>query len=70
MTVVARPGVPETAGGGIRAKGAPGRLDLSESGERGTPVTEGSGLRPSRLTGVPEASSRGGGGKLAVVSGP
>ena len=69
MTVVARPGAPETAGGGIRAKGAPGRLDLSSRG-RGTPVTEGSGLRPSRLTGVPEASSGGGGGKRAIVSGP
>lgn len=36
MTVVARPGAPETAGGGIRAKGVPGRLDLSESGEGDT----------------------------------
>ena len=35
-------------------------LDLFKSGERGTPVTKVSGLRPSRLTGVPEASSRGG----------
>ena len=35
-------------------KGAPGRLDLFESGERGTPITKVSGLRPSRLTCVPE----------------
>ena len=48
-------------------KGAPGRLDLFESGERGTPVTKVSGLRPSRLTCVPEV---GWVGEQAVISGP
>ena len=56
--------LPEEASG---PKGAPDRLDLFESGEVGTPVTKVSGLRLSRLTGVPEV---GWGGEQAVVSGP
>ena len=56
--------LPEEASG---PTGAPDRLDLFESREMGTPVTKVSGLRLSRLTGVPEV---GWGGEQAVVSGP